>query len=126
MKPYLQSSFSYWQTICYYICMILLIIQMKVLSEKRMELSQTIASLTESIRKAKGCRRCDFCACFDDENRLFLHEEWDTREDLMTHLNSEIFSVFRGATMNFLKEPYEKMFYNGFHPKGMSPVHVKE
>jgi quinol monooxygenase YgiN len=79
---------------------------MKVLSEKRMELSQTIASLTSSIRMKKGCKRCDFCLSIEDENRLFLLEEWDTQENLMIHLQSEHFKVLRGA-MNLLKEPYE-------------------
>jgi quinol monooxygenase YgiN len=34
---------------------------MKVLSEKRMELLQTVASLSCSTRMEKGCQRCDFC-----------------------------------------------------------------
>jgi len=89
---------------------------MNVLSEKRMELSQTIASLSGSIRMEKGCRRCDFCQSMEDENRLFLLEEWDTEENLMTHLNSEHFRVFRGA-MSLLKEPYERMFHTVIHPK---------
>ena len=86
---------------------------MKVLSEKRMELSQAITSLTRSTRMEKGCRRCDFCQSIDDENRLFLLEEWDTQENLMTHLKSEHFRVLRGA-MNLLKEPYEMMFHPQF------------
>ena len=36
--------------------MILVIIRMKVLSEKRMKLSQTIASLSGSTRMEKGCQ----------------------------------------------------------------------
>ena len=36
--------------------MILVIIGMNVFSEKRIELSQTIASLTGSIRMEKGCQ----------------------------------------------------------------------
>jgi quinol monooxygenase YgiN len=36
--------------------MILVIIRMKVLSEKHKELSQTIASLIGSIRMEKGCQ----------------------------------------------------------------------
>ena len=91
---------------------------MKVLSEKRMELSQTIASLSGSIRMEKGCRRCNFCQSIEDENRLFILEEWDTQENLMTHLKSEHFRVLRGA-MNLLKEPYEMMFHTVFHPAGM-------
>ena len=101
--------------------MILAIIRMKVLSEKRLELSQTIASLSGSIRMEKGCRRCDFCQSIEDENRLFLLEEWDTQENLMTHLKSEHFRVLRGA-MNLLKEPYERMFHTVFNPAGMEEI----
>ena len=101
--------------------MILLIIRMNVIPEKRMELSQTIASLSGSIRMEKGCRRCDFCQSIEDENRLFLLEEWDTEENLMTHLKSEHFRVLRGA-MNLLKEPCEMMFHTVFHPAGMEDI----
>ena len=103
------------------IFMILVIIRMKVLSEKRMELSQTIALLIVSIRTEKGCQRCDFCQSMEDENRLFLLEEWDTQENLMSHLKSERFRVLRGA-MNLLKEPYEMMFHTVFHPAGMEEI----
>ncbi len=101
--------------------MILVIIRMKVLSEKRMELSQTIASLSDSIRMEKGCKRCDFCQSVEDENRLFLLEEWDTRKNIMTHLKSDHFRVLRGG-MNLLKEPYKRTFYNVFHPEGMEEM----
>ena len=83
---------------------------MKVLSKKRMELLQTISSLIGSIRTEKGCKRCDFCQSMEDENRLFLLEEWDTVENLMGYLKSERFRVLRGA-MNLLKEPYQMMFH---------------
>ncbi len=86
--------------------MILVIIRMKVLAEKRMELSQTIASLSGIIRMEKGCQRCDFCQSIEDENGLFLLEEWDAQENLMTHLKSDHYKVLRGA-MTLLKEPYE-------------------
>ena len=101
--------------------MILVIIRMNVLSEKRIELSQTIASLIVSIRMEKGCNRCDSCQNMEDENRLFLLEEWDTQQNLKSHLKSGSFKVLRGA-MNLLKEPYEMMFHNGFHPAGMEGI----
>jgi quinol monooxygenase YgiN len=94
---------------------------MKVLSEKRMELSQTIASLSGSIRMEKGCQRCDFWQSIEDENRLFLLEEWDTQENLMTHLKSEHYKVLRGA-MNLLKEPYERMFHTVLDPARMQEI----
>ena len=103
---------------------------MRVLSEKRMELSQTIGSLIGSIRERKGCRRCDFCQSIEDENELLLLEEWDTQENLESYLKSGRFGVLRGAMnllkepyeMNLLKEPYERMFHTVFHPEGMEEI----
>jgi quinol monooxygenase YgiN len=110
-----------WQALCNTLCMILVIMRMKVLSEKRLELSQTIASLIGSIRTEQGCKRCDFCQGVEDENRLFLLEEWDTEENLRSHLKSGRFRVLRGA-MNLLKEPYEMRFQNVFHPAGLEGI----
>jgi quinol monooxygenase YgiN len=101
--------------------MVLVIIRMKVLSGKRMELSQTIASLIGSIRTEKGCKGCDFCQSMEDENELFLLEEWETRENLRSHLKSRPFRVLRGA-MTLLKEPCEMMFHTVFHPAGMEEI----
>ena len=101
--------------------MILAILRMKVPSEKRMELSQTIASLMGSIRTEKGCTRCDFCQGMEDENRLFLLEEWDTEENLVSYLKSARFRVLRGA-MNLLTEPYEMLFHIGSHAAGMKEI----
>jgi quinol monooxygenase YgiN len=103
------------------IFMIVVTIRMKVLSEKHLELSQTIASLIGSIRTEKGCQRCDFCQSMEDENELSLLEEWDTQENLKSHLKSERFRVLRGA-MNLLKEPYEMVFHTVFHPAGMDGI----
>ena len=100
------------------ICMILVIIRMKVLAEKRKELSQTIALLIGSLRREKGCRRYDFCRSMEDENELCILEEWDTRENLNSHLKSERFRVLRGA-MNLLREPYEMIFHDIIHPAEM-------
>ena len=92
-------------------------------SEKRKELSQTIASLIGSIRTEKGCQRCEFCRSMEDENKLYLLEEWDTRENFMSYLKSERFKALRGAT-NLLQEPYEieLMFHTVFHPAGVEEI----
>jgi len=101
--------------------MILVIIRMNAPSEKRMELSQTIASLSGSIRMEKGCQRCDFCQSMEDENRLFLLEEWDSQGNLKSYLKSGRFRVLRGA-MSLLKEPYEMTFHTVSHPAGMEGI----
>ena len=92
--------------------MILLTIRMKVLAEKRKELSQTIALLIGSIKTEKGCRRCEFYQSMENENGLCILEEWDTRKNLNSHLNSEHFRVLRGAK-SLLQEPYEKGVWDG-------------
>jgi len=97
---------------------------MNVLAEKRMELSQAIVSLSGSIRMEKGCRRCDFCRSIDNDNLLFLLEEWDTQANLVTHLKSEHFMVFRGA-MNLLEKPFEMKFHTVFQPEGMEEFYEK-
>ena len=101
--------------------MILVSIRMKVLPEKHLELSQTIALLIGSIRTEKSCRRCDFYQNVDNENDLCLLEEWDTRESFMTHLKSEPFKVLRGA-MNLLQEPHEILFPTMSYPVGLEKV----
>jgi quinol monooxygenase YgiN len=101
--------------------MILVIIRMKVFSKKRKELSQTIALLIGPMRAEKGCQHCDFYQSMEDENELCLLEEWDTRENLKSHLKSERFRVLRGA-MNLLKEPYEMAFHTVSKPARMEEI----
>jgi quinol monooxygenase YgiN len=101
--------------------MILVTIRMKAPSEKRLELSQTISSLISSIRTEKGCKRCDLYQDIVDENKFCLLEQWDTREDLKSHLRSKRFGVLRGA-MHLLKEPCEMLFLNAFHPAGIEEI----
>ena len=103
------------------IFMILVIIRMKALSKKRVELSQTIALLIGSIRAEKGCKRCDFYQGIEDENELCLLEEWDTQENVTSYVKSERFKVLRGA-MNLLKEPYEMTYHTVFHPAGTEEI----
>ena len=91
---------------------------MKAISAKRMELSHTIVSLIGSIRREKGCKRCDFCQSMEHENELLLLVGWDSQENIRSHLKSGRFRILRGA-MNLLKEPYEMMSHTVFHPAGM-------
>lgn len=86
-----------------------------------MELSQAISSLSVSIRKESGCLCCNICRSLEDENRLFLFEQWDTQENLMTHLRSVNFSVIRG-TMSLLKEPYERLIFTSLLPEGIDEI----
>jgi len=72
-------------------------------------------------RKEKGCHRCEFYQSIEDENRLFLLEEWDTKENLKSHQKSNRFKVLRGA-MNLLTEPYEMTFHTVSKSTGMERI----
>ena len=97
--------------------MIFTTIRMKVFPEKRKELLQTLKSLVDSIRNQKGCRRCEFCVSAEDENEFCLLGEWENREDLDTHLGSELFKVLLGA-MSLLKNPHEMDLYTDVSKTG--------
>jgi quinol monooxygenase YgiN len=88
---------------------------MKVLPEKLRELSQTIAALIKSIRTVKGCRNCDCFCSLEDENELCLFEEWESRELLDNHMQSEHYKVLLGAT-SLLKTPHEVNVYHQMKP----------
>ena len=91
---------------------------MNVRAGKRVEMLQTMTALSGSLRMDKGCHRCDFCHGIEDENLFFFLEEWDVRENLMTHLESEHFRVLHGA-MHLLEKPYEITFHTVFRSAGM-------
>ena len=92
-------------------------IRMKVFPEKRREISQAITSLVSVIKTEKGCRRCDFFYSVEDENELCLFGEWESREDLDSHLQSEVFKVLLGA-MSLLKDPHELKLYADLSANG--------
>jgi hypothetical protein len=52
--------------------MILVITRMKISAARRLELSQTIASLIGSMRTEPGCRRFEFCQNVENKNELYL------------------------------------------------------
>jgi quinol monooxygenase YgiN len=78
---------------------------MKVISEKRAELLQTLRSMTEEIRKEKGCMSCYFYQDVENENIFSLIETWKTQEELDIHLKSDMFSALIGIESLLIKPP---------------------
>ena len=81
-------------------------IKMKVIHEKRAELLQTLRSMTEEIRNGEGCMNCNFYQDVDNENNFSIIEEWNTQEELDSHLKSDMFGALIGAN-SLLVEPAE-------------------
>jgi quinol monooxygenase YgiN len=80
-------------------------IKMTVPHEKLKEVLQTFKAILGSIRREDGCISCNCYVDVEAENSLFFREEWQTREDLNTHLRSVHFGVLSGALQLLNKEP---------------------
>ena len=64
---------------------------------KRQEMFQTLESLSDSIRRQRGCLNYRIYREIGNEDALYIVEEWRTRLDLDAHMLSRDFSVLFGA-----------------------------
>ena len=96
-------------------------IKMKVVPEKRAELLQTLRSMTEEIRKEKGCISCYFYQDVENENIFSVIEEWKTQEELDSHLKSDMFGALIGAK-SLLVEPADINIKAVSYTAGMEAV----
>src|SRR5215831_14001822 len=67
--------------------------------ENRKELCLTVASLLNLIRQEPGCTGYRFYGEAGDENSFLLMGEWQTRDALNRHLESNNFAVLMGSIM---------------------------
>ncbi len=86
--------------------LVIILIKMKVLPVKRRELLQTISSIVEQVRNESGCLKAVFFQNVEDDNELLLIEEWSTRKDSDAHLDSDLFTVLKGAE-GLMRQPPE-------------------
>jgi len=86
--------------------MVTIIIEMKALPEKHLELKQTLEALMQSTRKEKGCLSHNVLMDIENDNSLSLFQKWQNREDLDDHLRSDRFTVLMG-TRSLLSRPPE-------------------
>ena len=77
--------------------MILNTVRITVEPQNRTEFVQTLRHVLKPIKAAKGCRSFNVYVDADDENSSLLVSEWDTEDDLNTHLKSEDFAILRGV-----------------------------
>jgi len=71
--------------------------------ENRKELCLTVASLLNPIRREPGCKTYKFYGEAGDENSFLLIGEWETRDALNQHLDSNNFAVLMGSIMLLAK-----------------------
>jgi quinol monooxygenase YgiN len=75
----------------------IIFVRIKVRPEKSKELSQTLHSIVEQVRKQSGCLHADVYQNVENEKDFLLVEEWATQKDSDDHLRSDIFTVLMGA-----------------------------
>jgi len=102
--------------------MIVFRIVMNVIPEKRLEITQTLLPMIEPTARRPGCLRFGVFCDIEDENRLCLTGEWETREALDRHIASHPFSVLLG-TKGLLCEPLDIQIFTVSHSEGMEAVH---
>lgn len=61
------------------------------LLEQTDRVKEELLSLVEPTRKEKGCIDYTFYRDNDDQNILMLYENWETEEDLQTHMETDRF-----------------------------------
>jgi quinol monooxygenase YgiN len=77
--------------------LVIIFIKINVRPEKRKELSQTLLSIVEQVRKESGCLHIGFYQNVDNETDFLMIEEWASQKDSDDHLRSDIFAVLLGA-----------------------------
>ncbi len=102
--------------------MILSIIILNALPEKRKELMQTLLSMFEANGKEKGRLRYNILTDIHETTVFNLIEEWVTREDLDRYLRSERFSIILG-TKSLLAVPMKIKIHSVSHTEGIDAVY---
>ena len=101
--------------------MVIVIIKMNVLPEKCLELKQTLLALIEPIRNVKGCLSHNVFQDIENDNSLSLIGEWESRKDLVGHLQSDTFTLLMG-TRYLLSRPLEITISEVSHSSGWEAV----
>ena len=103
--------------------MIIVRITMNVLPEKHKEVMQTLLSIVEPAVKTKGCLSYEVFRDIEDKHVFNMIEEWESREDLDRHIQSEIFGVLLG-TKSLLTKPSEFNFHTVSHSEGVEVINA--
>jgi len=103
--------------------MIIVRITMNVLSEKRLEATQTLLSMISPTEKETGCVSYAVFSDIDNNNRFNILEEWETYADLEHHLKSHRFGVLLGSK-TLLKEPIHIQIYTISGIQGIEAVNA--
>ncbi len=103
--------------------MIVVTLRMVVRSGKRREFLQTLRGLLEPTRVEEGCLSYRLYQDVENKNAFTLVEEWETQEDLDSHIRTDNYKKLL-VTMDLLREAPEMKFNTVSHTAGIE--HVSE
>ena len=89
--------------------------------ENRKEIQKTLNSLVSAIRIQPGCEGCYCGQNLENENTIFLFEEWQTETDLKRHLRSAQYKKVL-ALMDMSLEPPDIKFNTVSASRGIEVV----
>ena len=101
--------------------MFIVIIKLKALPQKCLELKQTLQALNQSAQQEKGCLSHSVLQDIESEGSFSLVQTWRSREDLDNHLRSDKFTVLMG-TQSLLIRPSEITLNEVAHSSGWEAV----
>jgi quinol monooxygenase YgiN len=101
--------------------MIIVRITMQVLPEKQKEVVQTLQSLMVPMEREAGCLSYALLCDMKNQNLLCVLEEWENRNKLDHHLQSDIFGVLLG-TKSLLHQPHDIHIDTVQQSEGMNAV----
>ena len=94
----------------------ILFVKINVRPEKRKELTQTLQSIVERVRRESGCLNAGFYQDVENENDFLVIEEWASPRDSDDHVRSDIFKVLIGAG-SLLHRPQEIVIHTVSHSR---------
>jgi quinol monooxygenase YgiN len=71
--------------------MIIELVSISAPIRKRQELGRALASLVGPIQVQPGCLSCQFSQVWPTQDGLQMEARWDSQENLMRHLQSDIY-----------------------------------
>jgi quinol monooxygenase YgiN len=85
--------------------MVVVIMEMRAIPEKCLELKQTLQALIEATRNEKGCLSHAIFEDIENKDHFCLVGQWQTQADWELYRQSERFSVLMGARSLLDREP---------------------
>ena len=84
--------------------MIFLFVSVKVTPKKRFEFEQTMESLMEDLRTARGCLDYSVFRDYKNPNTFCIINKWQEKINFINHIKTDSFGILMGAIANLCEE----------------------